>query len=396
MILVERHIVKDSRFEGICLKSGLLYNYVLYNVRKGIFDGVYIKEYEFSTKLCRENQFDFRNLPNHVSQEVISQVFKNIKLWIKSKKDFEKNPSKYNNRKPNLPSYKNGSKQNIVVFTNGDCRIKNDSHIHFVKNVIEPIKTNVKKDELKQVRIIPQATCYVVEVVYERKETDLGLNKDNFLSIDLGLNNLCSCISNVEINSFIINGRVMKSVNQWYNKKKAKLMSFISDVGTSNKIKRITLFRNCWIEDKLHKISRYIVDFCKSNNIGTIIIGLNKEWKNEINIGKRNNQHFVSIPHSKLIDKIVYKAKLLGINVVIHEESYTSKIDHLAFEPLKKQGSYLGRRKKRGSFQSSVGKLINADINGAIGIARKVVGDSFIEKIIGSGFAFNPIRLNIL
>lgn len=116
MILVERHIVKDSRFEGICLKSGLLYNYVLYNVRKGIFDGVYIKEYEFSTKLCRENQFDFRNLPNHVSQEVISQVFKNIKLWIKSKKDFEKNPSKYNNRKPNLPSYKNGSKQNIVVF----------------------------------------------------------------------------------------------------------------------------------------------------------------------------------------------------------------------------------------------------------------------------------------
>lgn len=150
------------------------------------------------------------------------------------------------------------------------------------------------------------------------------------------------------------------------------------------------------IEDKLHKISRYIVDFCKSNNIGTIIIGLNKEWKNKINIGKRNNQHFVSIPHSKLIDKIVYKAKLLGINVVIHEESYTSKIDHLAFEPLKKQESYLGKRKKRGLFQSSIGKLINADINGSIGIARKVIGDSFIGKIIDSGFVFNPIRVNTL
>lgn len=239
-------------------------------------------------------------------------------------------------------------------------------------------------------------TCYVVEVVYERKETDLGLNKDNFLSIDLGLNNLCSCISNVETNSFIINGRVMKSVNQWYNKKKAKLMSFVGNKGTSNRIRKITLFRNCWIEDKLHKISRYIVDFCKSNNIGTIIIGLNKEWKNEINIGKRNNQHFVSIPHSKLIDKIVYKANLLGIEVITHEESYTSKIDHLAFEPLKKQESYLGKRKKRGLFQSSVGKLINADINGAIGIARKVVGDSFIGKIIDSGFVFNPVRINIL
>lgn len=118
--------------------------------------------------------------------------------------------------------------------------------------------------------------------------------------------------------------------------------------------------------------------------------------ENEINIGKRNNQHFVSIPHSKLIDKIVYKAKFLGIEVIVHEESYTSKIDHLAFEPLKKQESYLGKRKKRGLFQSSIGKLINADINGAVGIARKVIGDSFIEKIIDSGFVFNPIRLNIL
>lgn len=179
-------------------------------------------------------------------------------------------------------------------------------------------------------------------------------------------------------------------------KVKAKLMSFVGNKGTSNRIRKITLFRNCWIEDKLHKISRYIVDFCKSNNIGTIIIGLNKEWKNEINIGKRNNQHFVSIPHSKLIDKIVYKANLLGIEVITHEESYTSKIDHLAFEPLKKQESYLGRRKKRGLFQSSIGELINADINGAIGIARKVIGDSFIGKIIDSGFVFNPVRINIL
>lgn len=236
----------------------------------------------------------------------------------------------------------------------------------------------------------------MVEVVYERKETYLNLDKDNFLSIDLGLNNLCSCISNVEIPSFVINGRVMKSLNQWYNKKRARLMSFVGGKGSSDKIIKIMLFRNCWIEDKLHKTSKYIVNLCKSSNIGTIIIGLNKGWKNEINIGKRNNQHFVSIPHSKLIDKIVYKAKLLGINVIIHEESYTSKIDHLAFEPLKKQESYLGKRKKRGLFQSSIGKLINADINGAIGIARKVVGDSFIEKIIDSGFVFNPIRLNIL
>lgn len=336
MRLVERHIIKDNRLEDICLKSGLLYNYVLYLVRQGIFNKEYLKEYDLSTKLCRENQVDFRNLPNHVSQQVIKQVFQNIKSWIKLRKDFDKNPGKYDNHRPHLPKYKKGKKQNIVVFTTSSCRVKDDGYIHFVKNVVEPIKTNVKKDELKQVRIVPQATCYVVEVIYERKEIDLNINKDNFLSIDLGLNNLCSCISNVGVRPFIINGKVIKSLNRWYNKKKARLMSYVSDKGTSRKIRRISLYRNCWIDDKIHKISRYIVNFCASNNIGRIIVGLNKEWKQEINIGKRNNQHFVSIPHSKLIDKIMYKAKLLGIEVVTHEESYTSKIDHLAFEPLKK------------------------------------------------------------
>lgn len=396
MRLVERHIIKDNRFEDICLKSGLLYNYVLYLVRQGIFNKEYLEEYDLSTKLCRENQADFRNIPNHVSQQVIKQVFQNIKSWIKIKKDFDKNPGKYNNHSPRLPKYKKGKRQNMVVFTTSSCRVKDDGYIHFVKNVIEPIKTNVKKDELKQVRIVPQATCYVVEVIYERDENDLCLNKDNFLSIDLGLNNLYSCISNVDAKPFIINGRVMKSLNRWYNKKKARLMSYIGDKGTSRRIRRISLYRNCWIDDKIHKISKYIVNFCVSNNIGRIIIGLNKEWKQEINIGKRNNQHFVSIPHSKLIDKITYKAKLLGIEVVTHEESYTSKIDHLAFEEMKHQDNYLGKRKRRGLFQSSIGKLLNADINGAIGIARKVIGDSCINTIVGSGFAFNPIRLNIL
>lgn len=175
MKLVERHIVKDNRFEDVCLKSGLLYNYVLYSIRQGIFSGNYLKEFDLSNKLCKENQFDFRNLPNHVSRQVIKQVFKNIKSRMRLKKDFEKNPSKYGNHRPHLPSYKKGKKQNMVVFTNCDCRIKDDGYIHFVKNTIKPIKTNVKKDELKQVRIIPQATCYVVEVVYERRETDLGL-----------------------------------------------------------------------------------------------------------------------------------------------------------------------------------------------------------------------------
>ena len=394
MRLVERHIVKDKRFEDICFKSGLLYNYVLYQVRQGIFSGKYLKEYDLSTKLGRENQFDFRNLPCGVSQQVVKQVFQNIKSWMKLKKDYEKNPSKYDSR-PKLPKYKKGKKQNMLVFTTCTCRIKN-WYIHFAKDIVKPIKTNIGENKLCQVRIIPQATCYVVEVIYEKKEIDLQLNKSNILSIDLGLNNLCTCISNVGVKPFIVNGRVIKSFNQWYNKTKAKRMSYIGDKGTSRYLRFLNNRRSFWIDDKIHKISRWIINFCINNNIGNVVIGLNKGWKQDIDLGKKNNQKFVEIPFSKLIDKISYKGRLIGINVQTTEESYTSKVDHLAFETLEKHDVYLGKRKKRGLFQSSVNKLLNADVNGAIGIGRKVFGDSFVKKIIDSGFAFNPIKVNIL
>ena len=394
MRLVERHIVKDKRFEDVCHKSGLLYNYVLYQVRQGIFSGKYLKEYDLSTKLGREDQSDFRNLPCGVSQQVVKQVFQNIKSWMKLKKDYEKNPSKYDSR-PKLPKYKKGKKQNMLVFTTCTCRIKN-WYIHFAKDIVKPIKTNIGENKLCQVRIIPQATCYVVEVIYEKKEIDLQLNKSNILSIDLGLNNLCTCISNVGVKPFIVNGRVIKSFNQWYNKTKAKRMSYIGDKGTSRYLRFLNNRRSFWIDDKIHKISRRIINFCINNNIGNIVIGLNKGWKQDIDLGKKNNQKFVEIPFSKLIDKISYKGRLIGINVQTTEESYTSKVDHLAFETLEKHNVYLGKRKKRGLFQSSVNKLLNADVNGAIGIGRKVFGDSFVKEIIDSGFAFNPVKVNIL
>lgn len=155
MRIVERHIIKDNRFEDICQKSGLLYNYTLYLVRQGIFSGNYLKEYELSTRLCRENQFNFRNLPCSVSQQVIKQVFQNIKTWIREKNDYEKNPSKYKAR-PKLPRYKKKKKQNMLVFTTSTCRIKG-GYIYFVKNIVKPIKTKIGGNKLCQVRIIPQA-----------------------------------------------------------------------------------------------------------------------------------------------------------------------------------------------------------------------------------------------
>lgn len=391
---VERHIILDNRFEDICHKSGLLYNFVTYHYRQAIFGKQhFFTEFELS-KLCAEfNQEDYRSLPSQTSQQVIKQVFQNFKSWIAAKKEYTKNPLKFNG-KPKIPKYKDGKKQNIVVFTNQTVVLKN-GFIYFPKSTkLASIKTKIK--QFQQVRVIPMSNCYIVEVVYKKEKADLKLDKERVLSIDLGLNNYATCVNNAGLSPFIINGKTMKSFNHWYNKKKSKLMSFAADGVKSKRLRQLNNYRNFWIEDKNHKISRYIVNYCIENNIGRIIIGKNNNWKQSINLGSSINQKFTEMPHAKLIDKITYKAELVLIKVDITEESYTSKIDHLAGESMQKQSKYLGKRKKRGLFQSSVGKLINADCNGAIGIGRKVLGDSFSHTIANSGYVLNPYNINII
>lgn len=396
MQLVERHIkIKDTAIQNMCFRTARLYNFCNYYKRMSCFGDVEkFGEYEMSKLLAEFDQDDYRALPIQTSQQTIKLLFKNWKSYFASVKDWAKHPAKYKG-KPRIPKYLDKKGYAVCSFTNQQVKLKG-GFIHFPKQTgISPLKTKV--DNIAQVRLVPQATCFVIEVVYEIKTTKHEkLNEENFLSIDLGLNNFATSINNVGKAPFIINGRVLKSVNQMFNKTKAKFMSYVGDKGTSNRIKKLTHYRNNFIEDKIHKVSRFIVDYCIENNIGTIVIGHNKGWKDEINIGRKNNQKFVNIPHSKLIDKISYKAELAGIRVKVPEESYTSKIDHLALEPLMKQENYLGKRKKRGLFQSSIGKLINADVNGAIGITRKVFGDSVLKQIIDSGLAFNPIKLNLV
>jgi putative transposase len=176
-------------------------------------------------------------------------------------------------------------------------------------------------------------------------------------------------------------------------------MAFIGNKGTSKRLEKLNRYRNGWIEDKNHKISREIVDYCVQNDIGHLIVGQNKGWKNGINLGTKTNQKFVELPHAKLIQKIEYKAKLVGIQVSLTEESYTSKIDHLAGETMQYHDEYLGRRVKRGLFQSSTGKMINADVNGAIGIGLKVLGNlptgNFLKAVVHSGQVYCPKSINI-
>jgi putative transposase len=395
MQLTER-IVLTSRPDlvDLCTKTKELHNQVLYYVKHAYFGEIEkFSEFELNNIMGQYNEEKFRAMPCSVSQQVIRYVFAEMRGFWELCKIYKTDPSKLSG-KPKLPRYK--KVLSPAYFTSLKCRIKDDGYVHFVNNIIAPIKTRLTKDvKLKQVRIIPQATCFVAEIVYDVEETDKGLNPDNFLSVDLGINNLATCVSNVD-KPFIANGKVIKSFNVWYNKTKAKLQSYVGDKGMSNKIRQLNHFRRCWMDDKLHKTSRFIVNYCVDHDIGKIVIGKNVGWKQEPNLGKVNNQKFTHIPHAKLIEKIQYKAKLVGIEVLITEESYTSKCDNLALEPMEKQEAYLGKRKKRGLFQSSTGTLLNADVNGAIGIARKVFGNSVVERIVNSGVALTPYRVNVL
>lgn len=198
--------------------------------------------------------------------------------------------------------------------------------------------------------------------------------------------------NNVGLQFFLINGKIIKSVNQYYNKKKAKLMSYVGDKGTSNRIISLTNKRNNIIDDKIHKSTRYIIDYCVENNIDTIVIGHNEGIKQKTDMGKRNNQNFVSIPHAKIISQLQYKSKDHGIHVEVVKEGYTSKCDALTLEDIKFHKKYSGKRDKRGKFQSGTGTLINADVNGSLNILRKKIGDDFIKEIKN----ITPVKINIL
>jgi IS605 OrfB family transposase len=220
-----------------------------------------------------------------------------------------------------------------------------------------------------------------------------------YLSIDLGINNFSTCVS--EHKSFILNGKVMKSVNQYYNKKTAEFRS-IRDGQKSfclykTKLRRLLCYRNDFIKDVLHKYSRAIIRFCLNYKIGNIVVGYNKAWKTQLCLGRVTNQNFQGLPFQKFISYLKYKSDLVGINLIEQEESYTSKCDSLAMESVEHHDKYIGKRIKRGLFQSAIGKTINADVNGSFNTLRKVIGDSDdqIHRIINSGFLFNPVKIRM-
>ena len=375
-----------------CHLAKNLYNAANYEMRQSFIAGNRKGNYIISTEFAKNNQPDYRALPAQCSQQIINLLEKNWKSFFKSIKDWKKNPKKYKGR-PKLPKYKDKDGCFPILFTKQSFGKKFD-YLKFPKVMKFKIKTRIPLEQIKQVRIIPEATCFKCEIVYEKEIVkNENLKFENKMSIDLGVNNLATMYSNVDGKSFIMNGKPLKSINQFYNKKLAELKSLVGK-SSSKRIKNFTKRRNFKVKDYLHKASRLIVNLCIQNNIGHLIVGHNKNWKQEVNIGSRNNQHFVGIPFSMLQNQLKYKCEEVGIIYQETEESYTSKCDHLANEEMKHHEKYLGKRIHRGLFQSSTGKIINADVNGAIGIMRKVINDDAwrpVDRVV----ALNPVKMNV-
>lgn len=378
MQLVEQHIIKKSdslykELDKMCFLSKNLYNQALYRVRQYYFENKKYLTYANNVNcLTQEQQVDYISLPRKVSQWVCKQVDQNFKSFFSSLK------SKNVNHKVRIPKYLNKNGRNILTFTNQAISHKELKDGYLKLSGCEN-KIKVLHNNIQQVRVIPQSNRYMVEIIYSIPDVEYKINT-NYVGVDLGLNNLATVGGNT-MSSLIVNGKPLKSINQFYNKRLSKLKSrqdlCKNKKVNKKKIQTLTNKRNNKIKDYLHKASRLLVNQLVSNDISTVVIGHNKEWKQDINIGKKNNQKFVQIPFNTFIHMIVYKAQMQGIKVIQREESYTSKCSFIDNEEICKHENYKGKRIKRGLYKSQNGRVINADLNGALNILKKEIPNAF-------------------
>ncbi len=382
-----------------------LYNAALYETRQHYFQTDELLEYVDNYHRLKLNE-NYQILPSQVAQQTMKVVERTMKSYFGLLRERDK--GNYN-RPVGLPKYLPKSSKFILIFTKAHFKITNrkikltcNKELLKKYNLISlsfDFPKHLVGKEIKEVRINPRYKSFNIEYIYnDGKNYSKVNNSSNTLSIDLGLNNLIAMISNVNPQPTLIDGREIKSKNRWVNKKLTRLQSIAKTVNHLDytfSINKLYQYRNNWINNKFHHISNYIIEYCLSNNISNIVIGYNQEWKQNINLGSQNNQNFVQIPHGKLLGMIKYKAKNHEIAVELQEESYTSKCDALALEPIKKRDLYLGKRLKRGLFKSSTGRLINADINGALNILRKCKGKAFVKELVNSGCVNQPVKIRI-
>jgi putative transposase len=375
----------------MCFKSKNLYNYANYILRQEFINNRNII-YSFDLNKQLKTHEAFKALPAKTAQQIIIKLGHNWKAFFKSVKIWSKNKSNYCG-KPSLPKYKKKDGRNVIFFDYMQGKwIENKYYFPCQDELF--IETSVIKSEFVQCQIIPCGNCYKISIIYRKEKTQLDNQNNSILAIDLGINNVATLTNNIGLNPIIINGRVIKSINNFYNKEFAKAQSYAPRMSTKG-TRKLSFKRNNIIDTHTHRISRWIIDYCIQYNISTIVIGTTFDWKRKMNIGVKNNQTFHEVPYIKLISKIQYKAEDVGITVKFVDEKYTSKSSFIDNDLLPEEfGDYQfsGKRIKRGLYKSKNGVLINADVNGSYNILRKCNPEFSYDRI--KGLALIPARIN--
>jgi putative transposase len=393
LYLNESYILNSSQnLDELCFKTKNLYNKANYIIRnKFINEGIYINRNKMYVdfKILSE----FKEIGNaRIARGVLRILDANWLSFFSAIKSWKKYKEKFTG-KPNLPKYlKKDGRFNAIFFETSILKEK-EGLIGFSQTDIR-IKKNKEKGRLVEANLKPLKTKkFKLTLTYEVKEEILKEDNKRYCSIDLGVNNLMTLTSNVGISPKIINGRPLKSMNQFYNKQLSKFKSELpKKVYSSLKINKLTEKRNNKVYHYLHEVSKYVIDYCLENELNTIIVGYNEFWKQKVNMGKKNNQNFVQIPFERLVNYIEYKAKLNGIIFIKREESYTSKCSSLDLEEIKYHETYLGKRIIRGLFKTNSDKIINSDVNASLNIMRKAIPNvNFINGI--EDCAVNPKRV---
>jgi IS605 OrfB family transposase len=406
MQLVQRHIIKPTHpywkyFDQQSFLSKNLYNLTNYHLRQHFFQTKKVLGFTALYHLVSKTEAYYA-LPNtKVSKQIIRRVHKSWLGYKEAHRDWKKNPHKYLGE-PKLPKYKDKTKGRYLLVFPDETVSKPLLRKGVVKLTPCPIQFNSGLTQVNEVRVVPKSGCFIVEIVYSHEEIQ-ATTGSGIAGVDLGLVNLVTLTTNQSgVKPLLIKGGALKAINTYYNKQKAKLQSDLETKHKAKSSRRLTALthkRNCRIDNYLHTTSRRVIDWCLEHGIHTLIIGKNDGWKQSINIGRKNNQQFVSIPHARLIEMITYKAKLIGIEVIITEESYTSKASFLHYDPIPQYCSgnpkpqFSGKRVHRGLYASNLG-LLNADVNGSLNIIRKVKPNAFSYGL--KGLPFSPVTLDPL
>jgi putative transposase len=362
-----------------------LYNEANYILRQEFINNRKRISYYDISKIIREQKSEnYYGMPYVLTAEYVLELLgRNWSSFFRSIKEWKKDKSKFHGM-PSLPKYKPKDGRMLIIFDKTQVKIV-DGELVFPKRVsfLNGIKTTI--DNVKLVRILPKQKGYVMEIVYDKPIKDLGLDKSRVAGIDLGVRNIVTLATNTNDTPIIIKGGKIKSMNQYFNKRLGHLKSIYDKQGIKDgeKLRRLRVKREKKMRDYMHKVSREIIRHLIARDIGTLVIGHSKLWKTRVNIGRRNNQNFVGIPFYMLQNMLKYKAEDYNIDVIETEESYTSKCSFFDMEEIGKHENYKGKR-NGGLFRTENGTIINADVNGALNIIRKVLPNAFANGIEGA------------